>query len=174
MEQLSTTLTNKPNTQMKECRLYMYMKPFRPAEWWTFISQWLKFHFQMFLPPNLKVSIYSLSAYLCIPLCKVWWSKANNWRKATSSILTCFWALSKVQKQDPQEKLGNCDFISIKSFITVSWSSESTDCAAENSKPQVMLQNQVPTNVAVTWGTIKQKLRKSQFLKRFGSDSCVL
>ena len=31
--ELPTTLTNKPNTQVKDSYLYMYMKPFRSAEW---------------------------------------------------------------------------------------------------------------------------------------------
>ena len=30
---LPITLTNKPNTQVKECYLYMYMKSFRSAKW---------------------------------------------------------------------------------------------------------------------------------------------
>ena len=30
---LRTIFTSKPNTQVKECHLYMYMKPFRSAEW---------------------------------------------------------------------------------------------------------------------------------------------
>ena len=30
---------NKPNTQVRECCLFMYMKPFRSAEWWTLILQ---------------------------------------------------------------------------------------------------------------------------------------
>ena len=35
--QLSTTMTSKPNTQVKECYLFIYKKPFCSAEWWTLI-----------------------------------------------------------------------------------------------------------------------------------------
>ena len=52
--ELPTTLTNKPNTQVKECHLYMYIKPFRSAEWWTLISQQLKFHFLIFMISSPK------------------------------------------------------------------------------------------------------------------------
>ena len=37
--ELPTNLTNKPNTQVKDYYLFMSMKPFRSAEWWTFIFQ---------------------------------------------------------------------------------------------------------------------------------------
>ena len=57
--ELPTTLTNKPNTQVKECYLYMSMKPFRSAEWWTCIFKWSKFQFPIFLFSKLRVSIYS-------------------------------------------------------------------------------------------------------------------
>ena len=85
MAELPTILTNKPNTQVKDCHLYLYLKPFHSAEWWTCISQWLKIHFTIFLLSTddwkPKVSIYSVSVDLCLPLCKVWWSKVNNWLK---------------------------------------------------------------------------------------------
>ena len=42
--QLPTTLTNKPNTQLKEFYFYMYVKAFRFTGWWSFISKLSKFH----------------------------------------------------------------------------------------------------------------------------------
>ena len=60
---ITRALTNKPNTQVRECYLVMYIKPFRSAEWWTLISQWSKFDFPIFLLPKPKVSIYSVSVY---------------------------------------------------------------------------------------------------------------
>ena len=33
MAKVSTTLTNKQNTQVKVCYLYVYMKTFSSAEW---------------------------------------------------------------------------------------------------------------------------------------------
>ena len=44
--------------------------------------------------PKPKVSINSVSVYWCSPLCKVWWSKANDHGKVTDLFL------SKAQKQD--------------------------------------------------------------------------
>ena len=135
---------------MKECHLCMYLKPFRSAKWWTFISHWSNFHFPIFLLPKSKCLIYSVSVYLCFPLCKVWWSKANYRRKAMSSNLNLF--LSKAQKH---HSTGNCDFLSSNSFINVVRSSWSTNCAAESSKPLVMLSSLGPT-----LGTKKAKFEK--------------
>ena len=109
------------------------MKPFCSAEWWTIISWWSKFHFQIFLLPEPKVSIFSVSEYQCSPLCKVWWSKANNHWKVTYSNLGLF--LSKIHKQHSTREL---QFSFQEMFNNVNQSSQSTDCAAENSKPQFM------------------------------------
>ena len=113
---------------MKEHHLNVCMKPFC----WTCISQWLKFHFLKFLLPKHKVLIYSVSVYYCLPLCKVWWSKANDPQKVTSSNLELF--LSKAQKQLSTWKLR---LFSYQMFHNVSRSSWSTDCEEENSKPQL-------------------------------------
>ena len=51
-----------------------------------------------------------------------------------SWIWTCFWIASWYNI--PQ---GNCNFLSTKCVINLNWSSWSTDCAAQNSKPRVML-----------------------------------
>ena len=62
---LSIVLARKTLETLKECYLYMYMKPFSSAEWWTFFSQWLKFHFPIFLLslPKPKLLICSVSVY---------------------------------------------------------------------------------------------------------------
>ena len=80
-----TTLTNKPNTQVKECHLYK--KPFRSAEWWILIFQWSKFHFSDISSPGTQ----SIDLF-CLPLCKVWWSKANSDEMWHPWIWSCFWA----------------------------------------------------------------------------------
>ena len=64
--------------------------------------------------------------------------KANNRRKATSSNFYLF--LSKAQKQDSTWKLR---FSFGQIIHNVNRSSCSTDCAAEDSKPRVMLQDQL-------------------------------
>ena len=86
MAELPTTL----NTQVKECYIFMSVKQLCSAKWWTFISQRSKFHFPIFLLSKRKVLIYSVSVYHCLPLCKVWWTKANNKKRPQSQ--TCFWA----------------------------------------------------------------------------------
>ena len=104
-----TTLTNKPNTQVKKCYLFqvhIYEN--------ILFCLMVNFHFPMFkilfpyiLLPKPKVSIYSVSVYYCLPLCKIWWTKANHQQNATSSNSNLF--LSKVQKQDSIWKM-QCSF----------------------------------------------------------------
>ena len=99
-------ITNKPNTGFKT-QVYTYMKLFRSAKWWTFISQWSKFHFSICPLPKHKISICSVSVHQCSPLCKVWWSKANDRREVTSrsSNLLLDLFLRKKQKQHSTWKL---------------------------------------------------------------------
>ena len=73
-------------------------------------------------------------------------SKANHRRKATSLNLDLF--LSKAQKQHSIRKLR---FSSDQMFINVNRSSWSTDCAAENSKPRVMLRDQRGDQPSKNW-----------------------
>ena len=59
-----TTLTNKPNTQVKECYLYMYINHFLLQNGELSLKvQWSKIHFPIFLLPKPKVSIYSVSVH---------------------------------------------------------------------------------------------------------------
>ena len=60
----------------------------------------------------------------------------QHWPISRPQIWTCFWA--RRRNNIPQ---GNCNFLSTKCFINVNRSSGSTDCAAENSKPRVMLRD---------------------------------
>ena len=62
---LSTTLTGKPNTQMSKCHLDLVMKPFSCTEWWPSISQWSKFHFQIFLFSSRFILFQYTDARLC-------------------------------------------------------------------------------------------------------------
>ena len=87
----------------------MYMKPFCSAEWWTLIFQWSKFHFQIFLLPKPKVSIYSVLEYWCLPLWKVWWSKPTIDENRRPQIWTCFWLKFWARRRN-NISLGNCDF----------------------------------------------------------------
>ena len=68
---LPTTLTNKPNTWVKD----VYVKPFCSADWWTCISQWSKFYFLVFLLSKPKGSIYSVSDLHDQQI--VWWKTQN-------------------------------------------------------------------------------------------------
>ena len=90
-----------------------------------FFSQNLKFQFILFQYTNV---------YLC--------AKCGDLKPTTDEnrrpqIWTCFWARrrNKIPK-------GNCDFLCTKCFINVDRSSWSTDFAAEDSKPRVMLRDQ--------------------------------
>ena len=66
--------------------------------------------------------------------------------KRRPQIRACFWA-----RRRNKITHGNCDFISTKCFINVSWLSESTDCAAENSKSRVMLRDQRGDQPSNNW-----------------------
>ena len=69
----------------------------------------------------------------------------ENW---CPQILTCFWA--RRRNNIPQ---GYCNFLStnLKCFINVNRSSWSTDCVAEDSKPQVMLRDQRGDQPSTNW-----------------------
>ena len=66
--------------------------------------------------------------------------------KQHPQIWTCFWA--RCRNKIPR---GNCDFLSTKCFININLSSWSTDCAAENSKPRVMCQDQRGVQPSKNW-----------------------
>ena len=65
-------------------------------------------------------------------------------------IWTCFWARRRIKI--PQ---GNCDFLCTKCFININRSSLSTDSAAENSIPQVLLLDQRGDQPSKTWENLK-------------------
>ena len=121
----------------------MYMKPLHSAEWWTFISVY-------FFSQNPKcrfILFQYTDVHLCAQLSKVWLSKANNRRKATSSNFDLF--LSKAQKQHSTRKL---HFSFDQMFYK---SSRSTDCAAKNLKTRVHCYA-----TGSTWGLTKRNLKK--------------
>ena len=66
--------------------------------------------------------------------------------KRRPQIWTCFWA--RRRNKIPQD---NCDFLSTKCFKNVYRSSCSTDGAAENSKPRVMLRDQRGDQPSKNW-----------------------
>ena len=144
--ELPSTLNNKPNTWKNgifTCIWKLIMKPFWsrdlqsgelsfPNGWKFCLGNWkLELHFQIFLLPKPKVcfSILMFIVHLCAKfadsslLALESNSKANNWWTATSI----------------NSGKENCDFLSTKCLINVDWSLQSTDCAVENLKPQVML-----------------------------------
>ena len=128
MVELPTTLTNKPSTHVKECYLFMSIKLFRSAEWWTFISQWLKFHFPIFLvraqnPKCLFILFQYTDVYLCAKFGELM-PTINEMQRP--QIWICFWARCK--NKIPH---GNCDFLLTKYFINIYLSSCPADCAAE-------------------------------------------
>ena len=88
--ELQTTLTNKPNTQVKECYLYMYMKPFRSAKWRTFISQWSLSISQYFFSQNPKC-LFILFQYNNVYLCAKFGDlEPTIDKKHRPQIQTCF------------------------------------------------------------------------------------
>ena len=162
-----STWTNKPNTQEKDCYLYMFMNPFRSAEWWTCIFQWSKFHFPIFLlsKPRVWVSIHLFqytNVYLCAKVRHLWWSKANDWRKATSSNMDLF--LSKAQKQHSTRKL---------QFSFDQMFHKRLSIIMINRLCREKLETSSYAS-GIRWGLTKPKFIKSQFLERFGSHSCFL
>ena len=90
----------------------------------------LKFHFQTFLLPKPKVTFVQKFGGTKPMINK-------NFEKWHHQIWTCFWA--RHRNTIPQE---NCNFLLTKYFKNVNWSSWSTECAAENLKPQIMLWGQ--------------------------------
>ena len=124
------------------------MKQFRSAEWWTLISQWSKFHFLIFLLPNLKVLFQYTNVFLCAKFGDL---KPMINETQRPQIWTCFWA--RCRNKIPQ---GNCDFISTKCFINVNQSSWSTDCAALQRQKTWNLKLCFWTNV----GTKQAKIEK--------------
>ena len=82
------------------------------------------------------------NVYLSAKFCDL---KPTINEKLCPQIWTCFWARRNKIHQ------GNCDFNSTKCFINVNWSSCSTDCAAENSKPPVMLWDQSEDQPSKNW-----------------------
>ena len=92
---------------------------------WYFLSQSPKCRFILFQYTNV---------FLCA---KFGVLKRRIDEKRRPEIWTCFWARHRNKIAQ-----GNCDFLSTKCFININWSSRSTECAAENSKPRVMLQDQ--------------------------------
>ena len=131
---------------MLSFHVYMSMKPFHSAEWWTFIFLWLKFHFPVFLLPKTKASIYSVSVYFLYLCARFGDWKPTIYEKWRPQIRTCFWA--RCRNKIPH---GNCDFLSTKCFINVNQSSCSTDCAAEDSKPRVMPRDQRGNQPSKNW-----------------------
>ena len=99
-----------------------------------FLSQSPKCRFILFQYTNV---------FLCA---KFWWSKGKIDEKWRPQICTCFWA--RLRNNIPQ---GNCDFLSTKCFININLSLWSTHCAAENSKPRIMLRDQCGDQPSKTW-----------------------
>ena len=129
----------------------MYTEPFSSAEWRTLISQWSKFHFPIFPVPKPKcwfilfhyTDVLNCIVFLCAKFGDL---KPRIDEKRRPQIWTCFWA--RRRNKIPQ---GNCDFLSTKCFINVNRSSRSTDCAAENSKPRIMLRDQRGDQPSKNW-----------------------
>ena len=82
-----------------------------------------------------------------------------------SQNLPCFWARHRNKIQQ-----GNSIFISTKCFINVNWSSWSTDCAAENSKPWVLLQDRRGVQTSKNWENLNF-LRDSAWILVFSSSA---
>ena len=140
---------------MLSFKLYVY-ETICSAECWTFISQWSKFHFPIFLLPKPKVLIFSVS--LCAKFGDL---KPTIDEKQRPQILACFW--ERCSNNIPQ---GYCDFLSTKYF------KNSTDHCDQ----QILLLK--TRNLELCFGpnvgSNHAKLRRSWFIERFSSDSCVL
>ena len=118
-----------PNIQVKEFYLYMYMKPISCAERWIFISQWSKFHFQIFLDTGFgekkiwiiwtRVDLFCFSIpilYLCAKF--VIWSQ-----RSTKSDVLKFGPVSEQGTETIFYKETAIFFLSTKCFINVDRSS---------------------------------------------------
>ena len=120
----------------------------------------VEFQFPIFLLPKPKVSIILFqytNAFLCAKFGDL---KPTIDEKQRPQIWTsgCFWV--RRRNKIPQ---GNCDFISTKCFMNVNRSSGSTECAAESSKPRVMLWDQHMDSPSKNWENLN-----------FSSDSAGL
>ena len=128
---------NKPNTQVKEYSLYMYMKPFH-------FCRMVNFHFPIVEIPFPDISSPKFQSVDIFCFSILMYSSVDEKRRP--QIRDCFWARRRNKITHK-----NCDFISTKCFINVSWLSESTDCAAENSKSRVMLRDQRGDQPSNNW-----------------------
>ena len=118
------------------------------------ICRMVNFHFPMVeIPfpdlssPKTSKCRFILLQYSNVFLCAKFGDlKPRIDEKRRPQIWTCFWA--RRRNNIPQ---GNCDFLCTKCFINVNRSSWSTDCAAENSKPRVMLRDQRGDQPSKNW-----------------------
>ena len=114
------------------------MKPFRLQncelafpKGWNSISQY--FFSQN---PNQFILFQYANVYLCAKFGDLKPTIHTEWRPQILHLFQCFCARHRINI--PQ---GVCNFLLIKCFINVNWSSWSTDCTTENLKPQVMLRD---------------------------------
>ena len=170
-----TTLTDEPNTQMKECYLYMIRKSFPSAQWWTSTSQlgnalpkwwekeyWVKGE-AIFLAvvPNKPKCCFILLQYaimnFCPNFCDPKLTINKRWRPENFYISAAT-LRNNFLKQ-------NC-YLPIK---IIKWLIYNHQSLQEINFAAVILPSSGPT-----WKQTKQELQNSQFFKQIGSISPVL
>ena len=160
-----TTLTNKPNTQVKECYLCLYV--YEAISFYrmvNFLFPMVEIPFpDISLPKTQSVDFFCFRIVMSISL-QTW--KFGDLKptieKRRPQIWTCFWARHRNNIQQ-----GNCNFLSTKRFINVNLSSQSIDCAAENSKPWVMPWDQRGDQPSKSWENVDFSSKSARHLAFF-------